>query len=80
MVFDEAGALGVPVLATQTTSTDEMIVQSHAGVVCENSQDGITKALLEILTDAHCVADIRSHLARREFTNEAIVEAINQLF
>ena len=43
MVIEEASALGLPTLTTQTTSSQEMIGSN--GWICENSQEGINEAL-----------------------------------
>ena len=47
MVFDEAILMGIKVIATNTTSAEEMIGCEH-GIVCENSTDGIVRALMSI--------------------------------
>lgn len=47
IVFDEAKLMGVKVIATNTTSAEEMIGCEH-GIVCENSTDGIVHALMRI--------------------------------
>lgn len=47
MVIGEAYALNLKVLSTQTSSAFEMISKEQ-GWVCENSQQGLTNALLEI--------------------------------
>ena len=46
MVFDEARAVGLYVITTDTTSAAEMI-GSDFGTVCENSTEGIAKAISE---------------------------------
>jgi glycosyltransferase involved in cell wall biosynthesis len=47
MVFDEAKLLGVKVIATNTTSAEEMIGSEH-GIVCENSMEGLVRALRSV--------------------------------
>ena len=79
MVFDEAACLGVPVLATRTTSTDEMIARSHSGFVCENSDEGIKLGLLELMEHPEKLIEIKKALEIREFSNAAIVEAFDQI-
>ena len=49
MVYGEASALGVPVLTTNTVSAVELVQNQNAGFVCENSDEGIERALEEIL-------------------------------
>lgn len=51
MVFDEAKLLGIKIVATRTTSADEMIGQ-EGGIVCENSTVGITDALQKLKKQA----------------------------
>lgn len=80
MVFDEAACLGVPILATKTTSTDEMILKENAGYVCDNSQDGITQALIDILKNSQTLKQISEGLKKREFTNQKSLDAIRELF
>ena len=69
MVIDEAGCLGLPVLSTKTTSTDEMIVDTGSGWVCENSQEALNEALDAILSDKKTLADLKSKLSARQTDN-----------
>ena len=80
MVFDEAASLGVPVLATKTTSTDEMILKEKAGYVCDNSQDGITQALIDILKNPQTLKQISEGLKKRKFTNQKTIDTVKELF
>ena len=79
-MFDEAACLGVPVLATQTTSTEEMIMQSGNGFVCENSDVGIQHGLEEILADPQKLNEVRQHIKEKEFGNQSIVGKFDALF
>ncbi len=79
MVFEEAACLGVPVLATQTTSTEEMISQENAGFVCENSQESITRALLEILAEPSRLEMIARQLKEKQFSNKRAVEQFDKI-
>ena len=78
MVFDEAACLGVPVLATETTSTDEMLVLSSAGFVCENSQIGINIALFDILSNRDRVDAVSVKLKELDLTNKEIIDSIEK--
>lgn len=75
MVFDEAMCLGVPVLATETTSTDEMILQNSSGIVCENSQQELTISLFKILSNQNQLLGIKKCLEKRSFDN---VESVSR--
>ena len=76
MVFDEAACLGVPVLATATTSPDDMITAAGAGFVCDNTQEALTAALLDMLADPAPLKHIAAQLAARPFDNEAARQAL----
>lgn len=79
MVFDEAACLGVPVLATETTSTDEMITESGAGFVCENSQDGIADGLIKVLKKPDSLIEIKKALQQRQFTNQDKINKVSEV-
>ena len=79
MVFDESAFLGVPVLATKTTSTDEMIIQSGYGFVCENSQDGITNVLMEILNNPKQLEEVTNKLKNGIFANDERIRRFNEI-
>ena len=71
MVFDESKCLGVPILATRTTSTYEMIEECNAGWVCENSKSGIREKLLYILNNRNELMSIKNELMKKRFSNES---------
>lgn len=50
MVFDEAIVLKLPILTTNTLSAKELVSDRNAGVVCDNSDDGIYNMLYSALT------------------------------
>ena len=77
MVFDEAACLGVPVLATETTSTTEMIVERGSGFVCDNSQDAITDELIRLLVNRNDLVSVKEALGRREFTNKDVIDKVS---
>lgn len=79
MVFDEAACLGVPILATKTTSTDEMILDEKAGFVCENTQEGIIEGLLYVLQNRDVLKSIKDGLAKHSFSNERSVSKLKEL-
>ena len=79
MVFDEAACLGVPVLATETTSTDEMITESGSGFVCENSQNGIADGLMKVLKNPDSLVEIKKSLNNRQFTNQDKINKVGEI-
>lgn len=50
MVFFEAAVLKLPVFATKTLSTTEMIEQTGIGIVCNNNDKDLNETLLNILS------------------------------
>ena len=76
MVFDEAACLGVPVLATETTSTYEMITKNKSGFVCKNSQESLNDALYSILCNPAVLNPVREALSVKEFSNLSNIELL----
>jgi len=74
MVFDESLSLGVPVFATETTSTTEMILERQGGYVCKNDQKSINKTLLDILQNTNDIGEISNKLRSIKFSNDEITE------
>ena len=64
MVIDEALSLGVPVLTTATTSSEEMVTARHGGWVCENTQTSLTDTLIRVASDPMQLAAVRSSLTQ----------------
>lgn len=80
MVFDEAKCLGLPILATRTTSTQEMIIDANAGWVCENSFEGIKKTLERILQNKGEIDKVRDNLLTQKHDNKiAVMQFRNML-
>ena len=50
MVIEEARALGVPVLTTRTTSSEDMVNKLQSGWVCENTQDALNQGVANVLS------------------------------
>ena len=79
MVFDEASCLALPILATKTTSTDEMVNKSNAGFVCENSQKGINEKLLHILENRDELDKIKQGLLEKSFNNHSSTQKFDEI-
>ncbi len=73
MVYEEARALGVPVLTTATTSAADMVEARHSGYVCENSAEGIRSGVQRILEHPEILARTAEEL-RREPCDNSIAE------
>ena len=79
MVFDEAACLGVPVLTTATTSAEEMVGACGHGFVCENNQEAINKALLDVLVNRERLETVRATLRSSSFDNSEKKRRFNEL-
>ena len=79
MVFDEAACLGVPVLTTATTSAEEMVGACGHGFVCENNQEAINKALLDVLVNRERLETVRATLRSSSFDNSEKIRRFNEL-
>lgn len=49
MVFGECKTLQLPIITTATISAKELVEDRHAGIVCENTMEGIYAAIKEVL-------------------------------
>lgn len=58
-VFAECEYFGVPVIATKTTSTDELVLSKNLGLVCENSENGIYTVFEYIKKNPHIIGQIK---------------------
>ncbi len=73
MVIDEAYALGLPILTTKTTSSDDMVAFRGCGWVCSNSQDGINDTLLSICSSKNQIILKKDLLNNISCSNEEAV-------
>ncbi len=79
MVIDEARYLGVPVLSTETTSASDMITDRECGWVCQNSQEGITDKLMELLSCPDTLKAMKVKLQTEKPTNQMAVEQFTSI-
>lgn len=69
MVIEEVISLGIPVLTTRTTSSEEMVSQTGAGWVCENDQNSLIAALTEIISEPVQLKTKRNKLQSQTLDN-----------
>ncbi len=67
MVFLESEFFNLPIVATKTTSTDELVTDKNLGIVCENSENGLYKAFEYIFKNPHIIREIKNF--KREIPN-----------
>ncbi len=78
MVFGEAACLGVPILATATSSAKELVEKRGVGMVCENSEMGILKALKQVLDNPEMLYDF-ANAGAQGCTNQQAVASFFSL-
>lgn len=74
LVISEAACLGTPILSTQTSSAREMIENTCFGWVCENHVQGMTDALVKLLTQPELIDRVSQDLESRDFHNRTAID------
>ena len=77
MVIDEALSLGIPILTTETTSSEEMVTDEGCGWVCENTQKALNEVFIKIASDKQKLCDMKNDLLHKKMNN---VIAIAQFY
>ena len=77
MVIMEALTVGTPVVSTNFTSSYELLEAKDYGVVCDNNEEGIYKAILDIINCPEKLDGLKLHTSEFVYDNDAIV---NQIF
>lgn len=80
MVIEEAACLGLPTLSTRTSSSEEMIEARGCGWVCDNTQEGIEKALRALLQRPEVLAQQREKMRARSCDNKEALGKIAAIF
>ena len=80
LVIDEALCLGVPILSTETTSSDDMILQRNCGWVCKNEQDDINTTLYNIVSNRNEISKVRGMISSRiSCNNNTAINMLSQI-
>lgn len=82
LVIAEAMVLGIPVISTRCTGPVELLKDGEAGLLVENSTEGIRDGLLKILTEDGYYAQMKEIAAKNtdNFDAAEIVRQIEDLF
>lgn len=70
MVFEESLYLGVPILATETISVKEMIIDRNVGYICDNSFEGVKDGLMFVLTHKELLNEYKKNIRKIPFNND----------
>lgn len=80
LVIDEALCLGIPVLSTKTTSSEDMILQRRCGWVCDNTQEAINEELYHVVADRDGIIEMKHTISSRTLCdNSEAVSMLNQI-
>ncbi len=81
LVIIEALTLGVPVIATKNSATNDLIKNNLDGIIVENSTEGIYKGLKDVLTDKNKLLKLKSNAEKfnYESENKKIVKQLEDL-
>jgi len=79
LVINEAASLGTPILSTRTASAKDMIEDTGFGWTCENSVDGITKKLSELIENKTMLENKKAHLLNSQYDNLKAREQLNNV-
>lgn len=79
MVIEEAASLGIPVLTTKTTSSEEMVTHRGCGWVCENTQAALNEVFAGVLADPGLMQNVRERLWAGTMNNTLALEQFTKM-
>lgn len=80
MVILEALTLGVPVLSTKFSSSEEIILQNKRyGTICENSVESLVESMLSILGNPKMLDEMKEIAKDYKYDNQAILNQVEDL-
>lgn len=79
MVFFESKALGVPVMATRTSSAEELLCNGVDSFICDNSEAGIRRCFEELVNDRNRVKSAKKVLEDYSASNNMSLGKIEDL-
>lgn len=74
LVIDEAAGLGLPVLTTETTSSEDMVTRRGCGWVCENTQEALNEMLTKVLGNPDMLHTVGAYLGGTVMDNALALE------
>lgn len=79
MVIEEARCLNLPVLTVETTSSAEMVIGEGCGWVCDNTQEAIDRALIQVLSDDLAMDTVKNRMRTQSADNTVAVRQFAEL-
>lgn len=79
MVFFESKALGTPILATRTSSVEEILIDKEDSFLCENTEQGIHDTFAWVMENKEMVKMAKTNLKDYTASNNASLLKIEEL-
>lgn len=79
LVVEEAKALNLPILATKTISSQEMILDNDLGWICENNEYDLTKKMFLLLSDPMILEKKKTSINMLDCNNIIAVQQFNEM-
>lgn len=79
LVIIESFLLGVPVLCTKTVGS-QMTVDEKYGVICENNEIELEKAMIGLIGNYKKINEFKNNLCSYSYDNQSIIRKIDNLF
>lgn len=79
LVIQEALLLGIPILTTRCLSENELFNGKKFGQIVDNSIDGLTKGLIELINNKKKLNEMKKEITEKYKKNNEIIKIQNQL-
>lgn len=79
MVVDEARILGLPILTTETTSSQDMVIDIECGWVCGNSQEALNESFCNVVADRDALITFKRDMLKRIADNSKAIAQLGVL-
>ena len=79
LVVEEARVLKLPILATKTISSQEMILDNDLGWICENNEYDLTKKLFLLLSNPMILKKKKANINTLDCNNIISVQQFNKM-
>lgn len=76
MVIMESLIAGTPVISTNFDSAYELLEDKKYGIICDNTEEGVTEKLLEIIESPEILREMKRHTSEFVYDNDSIIHQI----
>lgn len=79
LVIDEARFLNVPIVSVKTTSSEDMILSTQSGFVCENNLEELQDLLYKVTSDTCLLAEVKHSMSEHKIDNTIAQAQLDQM-